>query len=92
MEHLISLTYNPVGVPVEHTARSRRVRTCAKLKRMCEHVPVSGDLKSGIPADVLTPVYLITRDEKQTNTAVNLSCPRKNRPGERGCTNVPAPN
>ena len=29
---------------------------------MSEYLPVSGDLKSGIPADVLTPVHPITRE------------------------------
>ena len=52
--------------PTQHTASKRRVRTRPKSKEMGENLPVSGDLKSGIPADVLTPVQQIIQ-ERETN-------------------------
>jgi hypothetical protein len=58
----VSLTYNPVGIAHASTARRQRVRLRLKSKGTSEYLPVSGDLKSGIPAEVLTPVHPITRE------------------------------
>ena len=62
------LTYNPVGIA--HASTAWRVRLRSPSKEICEYLPVSGDLKSGIPADVLTPVHQITRKHgmKKKNT------------------------
>ena len=51
----ISLTYNPIDDP--HAIRGTQTASQITFDTagMYEHLPVSGDLKSGIPADVLTP-------------------------------------
>ncbi len=41
------LTYNPV--------RMHRIRYISTTAKTTVHAPVSGDRKSGIPAEVLTP-------------------------------------
>lgn len=62
--------------PIQHTANMRQVRLHSTSKETREHLPVSGDLKSGIPADVLTPVQPITRyrgaSKKNTGQLISL--------------------
>ena len=94
MEHL-DLTYiQPYLSPtIQHTARRQRVRLRSSLKEMCEGLPVFGDRKSGIPAEVLTPVHPSPGNEvrKEQKTPVNTIRSKENI-GKKGWVNAPAPN
>ena len=46
---------------------------------MHKHLPVSGDLKSGIPADVLTPSRPVRRREWESSRKYRLTHPARER-------------
>ena len=56
--------------PCWHRTRARSTQITSQITFNIRGIdgdpPVSGDLKSGIPADVLTPVHPITREREMS--------------------------